>query len=639
MKYIATSSLNIDNILSTESISPVSFYAKRNFGYRIFHTIPELPSEDSLILFSQIPSFEINDENYESYPMIIGIDDEEQVSDAKKVGEYHRCEIFSFDKTIHLTPVNCQILFFSEKDKVLSEQKCLDSKMNKLVDYYKIGTIQKTGIILSDLALSIKNISKPNSDICEIDNKFDKVKGFIYGYYFGAIKSVTPLNARMMTIQRRISDIVSSICNNNYSNNAFNTELDKLASELFTLERGDDTDERRKLWKNYAGQYGLSVDNLNEFLRSLKCEEVVKKCFCELNNIAMPQKISSLSIPGLVSYSDRLRDKVNSLVQTDMKEARSRFVFKQVFDVAPDFSNAMLEGTDNESMRFNEILNHIVWNNEDTGCDFTRLSTERLDQATNVTKVMKAMIEEKGGIWDSSPERKYLNHLRENIKDFKPFDINEIDDIVLQSLAAFILKGDDFDELVNYLEANAVPTEKYALSLWGATLGYVRIPRTLFSSYVDNVRFDEIYRSVYELLHRKELIGEIKFMSKNNMTILFQNVKNEVPETKVKARQRKVNRSKVETPTYLYDDEYAWERIVDHIPQNCQTKIKDDFLWFIGEMRQEPSFRKPYYQKINEKDNEKVIDSFCRLKYGKVDYFPTELRNKLRAVLLSIYEK
>ena len=53
--YLATSSLNVDNILSTESVAPYSFYQVRNYGYDSFVCLDLIPFKNVLILFSQIP--------------------------------------------------------------------------------------------------------------------------------------------------------------------------------------------------------------------------------------------------------------------------------------------------------------------------------------------------------------------------------------------------------------------------------------------------------------------------------------------------------------------------------------------------------------------------------------------------------
>ena len=62
--YIATSSLNLENILSTESISPMHFYKTRSFGYQNFYQILQLKDfADRILLFSELPNFDIKDEH------------------------------------------------------------------------------------------------------------------------------------------------------------------------------------------------------------------------------------------------------------------------------------------------------------------------------------------------------------------------------------------------------------------------------------------------------------------------------------------------------------------------------------------------------------------------------------------------
>jgi hypothetical protein len=49
--YIPTSSLNFNNIMSCEAISPVAFYSKRNFGYKIFEKVELNSFDNSVLLF------------------------------------------------------------------------------------------------------------------------------------------------------------------------------------------------------------------------------------------------------------------------------------------------------------------------------------------------------------------------------------------------------------------------------------------------------------------------------------------------------------------------------------------------------------------------------------------------------------
>ena len=49
--YIPTTSLNFNNILSTESISPKGFYASRGFGYSRWFSIPENNLDGAILLY------------------------------------------------------------------------------------------------------------------------------------------------------------------------------------------------------------------------------------------------------------------------------------------------------------------------------------------------------------------------------------------------------------------------------------------------------------------------------------------------------------------------------------------------------------------------------------------------------------
>lgn len=51
--YIPTTTLNLNNILSSESISPKAFYAARGFGYSSWESIPENDVDNAIILYGQ----------------------------------------------------------------------------------------------------------------------------------------------------------------------------------------------------------------------------------------------------------------------------------------------------------------------------------------------------------------------------------------------------------------------------------------------------------------------------------------------------------------------------------------------------------------------------------------------------------
>ena len=69
--YIATSTSNFNNILSTESISPAGFYSRRNFGYRNFKKVGPNACDGCIVLYDQIPKFAVENKDIDDYPLVI----------------------------------------------------------------------------------------------------------------------------------------------------------------------------------------------------------------------------------------------------------------------------------------------------------------------------------------------------------------------------------------------------------------------------------------------------------------------------------------------------------------------------------------------------------------------------------------
>lgn len=503
-KYIATSSLNLENILSTECISPFSFYKMRSFGYQNFVLLDVLKKIDCILLFSEIPYFYIEDSQRENNPMIIQIDDDQQLSDIKEVGVFSNCKIFAFAKTIHITPVNATFLFFTDKARILSYQNCLDSKMCKLVDCFKLQSINPSNFKLEDLVCNIKTFLYSNPNLIHEDNQYNRVKGFICGYFIGKIKSISSNTAKMLTIQKRIYDIVASIKNNDGQESAsLREELINLDKEYSMLD--PNIILSKELWNKEVEKYGLAVDKLNKFLRDYNTESYCKRSFCKQKGITLRQVLSEYQPWELEKYSNNMLSHIHTLMRYDYENVKEKLDLCSCLDVNPDYSLAMMTIEDAQNTLFNKILSHIVWGNIIPNLDSLRV--HRFEIVTNVVQIISQIVENDGKEWKGSTEQLYFHHLRQNIKDFTPFNLLEIDNEVLQSLAAFLLKGEDFNALIEYLENTAMPTYQYAIALWGATLGYIQIPRSIISSSMNKDDFMKLYKDAYKLMHGEELKG------------------------------------------------------------------------------------------------------------------------------------
>ena len=136
--YIATSSLNLNSILATESISPEAFYGNRNFGYKRFSKVAPNPFSNSLIAYEKVPAFKIEETDFDEYPLIIEISkDLIKNNIVSSHFEYNGIRIFQLSKTIYLHPSKVRFLFFNAKEQNTALIKVEPSIETKLLPVYK----------------------------------------------------------------------------------------------------------------------------------------------------------------------------------------------------------------------------------------------------------------------------------------------------------------------------------------------------------------------------------------------------------------------------------------------------------------------------------------------------------------------
>lgn len=504
--YIATSSLNIDNILSTECVAPLSFYQARNYGYSTFYGLELIPYKNILILFSKIPHFEISDGDHDNRPAILEIDIKDETNPLDFIGEYEGIKMYSTDTIIRLSPFNTRILFFNPKDLNLSRLSCSDSLTNKIGNRF-IFDLCKADFDLariSDFNFHIDDICKDYEQKVLLDNRLNVVKGFVFGYYLGVSKSVSSDNAILLRIQKRIYDIVATIKNSGgYGNQTFYNELEQLDKEY--RQNDPSTRKCKKLWKETLEGLAIPMDALDKLLEDYDEKNVVKNTFIKKNKL---QSLVSLRQYGynLEAYRDNLKNHTSAIIREDRQKQLSIFDVKSTFDIDPSYETCMLAGEDSESMVFNKFIDAILWHGIAPSPDTLR--TDRFNIATQITIITKNIWESLNWEWQDSSAQFFMNELRQNIKSFTPFDVNKQNDIVLKSIAAFVLKGEDYDSIVQYCEDNTYANYRYALALWGATQGYVKISKPIIASIVNLSSFAETYRVICTLLYNTEQEGD-----------------------------------------------------------------------------------------------------------------------------------
>ncbi|MBW4760502.1 hypothetical protein [Prevotella denticola] len=506
--YLATSSLNVDNILSTESVAPYSFYQVRNYGYDSFVCLDLIPFKNVLILFSRIPHFEIYDKEHDSRPLVLEIEVNESINPLVHIAEYKGVNVYSTDTIIRLSPFNTRLLFFKPQDLNHSRLSCSDSLTNKLGDRFCFDMCRAD--------FNLAHLSKTNlhvDDKCDNfeqkvfqDNRLNTIKGFVFGYYLGVSKSVSANSAKLLKIQKRVYDIAATIKNNGgYSNNSFFNELEQLDKEY---RRNDPNSLKCKdLWDKTLTELGIPSEALNQLLALYDVNGVVKTNFMKKQGVMPTVSLHQYGFNNIEMYRDNLKHYTDNIIREEQKIQLSSFDVMSTFDLDPSYETCMLAGEDSDSMIFNKFIDAILWHGIAPTPDTLR--TDRFNIATEITKSAKSIWESTNQEWQNSSAQIFMNDLRQNIKSFTPLDINKQENEILKSIAAFVLKGEDLDAVVQFCEDNSYSDYRYALSLWGATIGYVKMSNPIISGLTKRPEFANIYKAIIALLYNVDSEGEL----------------------------------------------------------------------------------------------------------------------------------
>ncbi len=197
--FIPTTSLNFNNILSTGSISPANTYSSRGFGYKQFEYVEPNPFGNILVLYNQYPVFTINDIERDNDPMIIRINADLLPADlVHKADENGGVDIYTYNNTIYLNPSSTVLYFQNIQALQKTINKSGPSLTTKLVKLFSQNfKIQaESG---EDSFKWSKKILKNVKDegftktvkYQELDDRINRLKGFIYGFILGSYKSIS----------------------------------------------------------------------------------------------------------------------------------------------------------------------------------------------------------------------------------------------------------------------------------------------------------------------------------------------------------------------------------------------------------------------------------------------------------------
>ena len=610
-------------------------------------------------------SFSINDPNRYNYPLLIEVNDDNQLA-----GDGFRCEstgIYTYGKTLYLTPTNCRFYFFSESAYKLTT---INTRSNKAIKYYEKYLIFPTTNSLLLQEMPIVGIDRRKNIANNLEPHTDKIKGLLYAHLLGQTLSIRPELAHQKRLSQDIYDTISGIIANPSMSERFKPRLYNLLEEFKSIDSIERDNEL--IFNSYLdtelAQYGVSASTLMNLLKRWNVWKPIhlklsKEWGCDF----LPQ------MPELVSCGDlkRLGEDVERHTEQSIANYRKTMPHPSLSTIHYDGEKIIIDDFPIITIAVNYIINNKLSSEQ--------LSAHRAEHCLGIINEIKAcyLCEFGEDSWNKNV-RTYVNTLYSHIQNLGiPFNIQSVENPELLAVSAFLLKGNNIDNYLAFLKMNKIADYRCPLILWGALCGYMEMSKGVLS----NVLTMEYYEEIYRCLFKKELFkakwDDIKIIinneddsvDSNELDLLLKSITKECPGArkdepiyrdlycryglskelleKIKidnrlnngksvqkgvvrviekllnpskpARRTKKNTTKRDATSLLleidygtipfYKDNNAWDIIQQMVPLQLREDIHETFVWLQKEYQKGNGSR--YYAKAS-RENSAVIEALKR---------------------------
>lgn len=483
--YIPTSTLNFNNILSSESISPKAFYEKREFGYSRWATVPENPFGNATALYDNPCYFERPKSDIEDHPLLI-----EVLLDETRL---RQAEGFWYcDHTIYLAPTTTRFLFYTETDRTITLSMSESSLETKLVRLYsrQIQTIQKPTELYKPISLG-----EPcglNEQEIEKDVKTNKMKGMLYGYYIGSLLSSDSDSVKYLNVLKEIHNIFAAILSSfeKRPTEYQNERLDVLFDYL---------NEQNADFKSLLEIISSSIDNKS------KTKKVWSWIFGKRNPLKNEDKSAWLSYLQYANENDNKENQAIVWIKSNIEEAK-RKMYANRHLLSPDDGELVIMDNRVSCLKNSNITDEmeerlcISWLNETLSDKNThgRISTYKEELAKNLTLKAKEIYQDS---WEDCQTRTYLNDLRRHIAGAE--FTHKWNNGLLSSIAAVLIAGDNWEKLLAFMQSKGMTDYKMAFAFYATLNGFANLTRDFTSvlysqdkNYVWNV-YKEFYGQLF----------------------------------------------------------------------------------------------------------------------------------------------
>lgn len=448
--YIPTSSLNFNNIFSTESISPAAFYARRGFGYSRWTMIPENNVENAILLYDSPRNFTRPIGDLEDHPMLVEIRTDEEFPQ-------YADGVFYSNHTIYLNPWNTRVWFFSDKDMRTAFSISDSSSETKLIRLYE-KRISCGGIFDSSYApIQDARPIELNTAAIDFDRKINRLKGLLYGYYIGAAKSVKPENAQLIHTLYVIQDTFAAIAVSP-DKKATPSQMDVLKGAFEILrERNIFFQELVKITGSREKAFEVA-DLLERFKSNTPLNTISLEH--HLSNLRYDQSADSSSLNWIKRAIDEFY-KSTELNLLSPEKAEIVVIDNQLETLKIDEDKELID-------LLKHWINGLFLKSEYNG----KISSENSALSDDLTLAAREFI---GDSWENSPIRAFLNNLRRLVNgEGISIDWNNG---ILYSVAAVIYKGDDWDKLLRFMQYQNMSDYRIAFAIYGQLNGFANLTR------------------------------------------------------------------------------------------------------------------------------------------------------------------
>lgn len=479
--YIPTSTYNFISLVSSESFSPANYYVQKFLGAKNISFVDIFNGQfrSNIILSDQLCMFTRPPSDVEDHPMIIEVGLDE--SEVTPLGD----GFYSTDKTIYITPYNCRFLFFTKQDRLVTESLSEHSLDVKLSDLYipRMTVVQPPSkydfskIIIKDTVVS--------GETSAVDERLNRLKGMLYGYYIGAMLSTIKGEVEKLRILQEVQNEFSAIISS--------------GAKYLTVEKEGRLRELSMRWEQLSPLYieltgeGFDVKKLNSILRKYGARLPINNLGLSHYTIYLTQQpVEGIKNPAMEWIEGGIEKQSNSLLRYGKK-------------INPEDGAIITNGVDVINIQIPDHvelvkhwLNTLLLDSKQTARD----SYSKMELADMVTD---STIDLMGNNWKESLERVFLNKLRKHIAG-EAFDV-EWDNGALCSIAAVLLKGDEWDTLLSFMQRKGMYDYRLAFALYGALTGYANMTRDFVDMLFEDKNYGlQVYKEFYGQLHGKDLM-------------------------------------------------------------------------------------------------------------------------------------